>query len=77
MKPELVQLTLDARPTDTLPNVVWTWEEMGDVSAVLRWERIGGGWRTTYADGTHSGALSTREILRYSTPSATPLNPRD
>ena len=60
---------------DGLPNTVWTYEEMGDRSAVLQWDRIGGGWRTTYASGEQSGAMSTRELRRYSSPSTVPLTP--
>ena len=60
---------------DGLPNRVWTYEEMGDTSAVLEWERTGGGWRATFPDGSRSWAHSTRELRRYSRPSATPLTP--
>ena len=56
---------------------MWTYEEMGDRSAVLQWDRTGGGWRTTYPDGTPSGAHSTSALRRYSTPSTTPLTPQE
>jgi hypothetical protein len=61
--------------TDGLPDRVWTYEEMGDRSAVLVWDRIGGGWRTTWADGSRSHAHSTRELRRYGRPSPEPLTP--
>ena len=61
--------------TDDLPDRVWTYEEMGDRSAVLRWDRIGGGWRTTWPDGSRSHAHSTRELRRYGRPSGEPLAP--
>lgn len=77
MRPELVQLTLDSRPTDNLPHTVWTYGEMGDVSEALRWDRTGGGWRTTFTDGSRSHAHATRELRRYSTPSTSPLIPRE
>jgi hypothetical protein len=78
MKPELVQLHLDSRPTDDLPNRVWTYEEMGDRSAVLEWTRTGGGRRTTFPNGERSWAMSTRTIRSaYSTPSTTPLTPQE
>ena len=62
---------------DGLPDRVWTYEEMGDRSAVLQWDRVGGGWRTTWQDGTRSHAHSTRELRRYGRPSTVPLTPME
>lgn len=65
MKPSLVQLHLDSLPTDELPDTIWTRDTQGDYDTILEWHRIGGGWRTTYPDGSHSYAHSTRELRIY------------
>ena len=64
VKPEFVYLAIPDLAHD-LPNRVWTYDQQGDPSDVLEWNRVGGGWRTTYPDGSVSAAHSTRDLRIY------------